>query len=123
MLLCFLSVEMLFSVAEGLDRTSVVLAALCVEVSEGARDTVSSKSILILCLGDLQIYLRETLGLQYVAQLLKLRKGSADDFTQQKVKFSLCLNNSSASRAHDIRSSHIPAFRFISLSSHGLVSH
>ncbi|XP_024370992.1 golgin candidate 6 isoform X2 [Physcomitrium patens] len=37
-----------------------------------------------------QIFLRETLGLQCVAQLLKLRKGSADGFTQQKSINLLC---------------------------------
>ena len=35
--------------------------------------------------GGMQIFLREAVGLQSVAQLLKLRKGSADGFTEQKV--------------------------------------
>ena len=36
-------------------------------------------------IGGMQIFLREAVGLQSVAQLLKLRKGSADGFTEQKV--------------------------------------
>jgi hypothetical protein len=63
----------------------VVKAAVWVEVN--VSDGESLKNISISCLGGLQIYLRETLGLQYICQLLKLRKGSADDFTQQKVNF------------------------------------
>ncbi|KAG0630720.1 hypothetical protein M758_1G199600 [Ceratodon purpureus] len=38
-----------------------------------------------------QIFLRETLGLQYICQLLKLRKGSADSITQQKSINLLCV--------------------------------
>jgi len=38
----------------------------------------------------MQIFLREALGLQSVAQLLKLRKGSADGFTEQKSVNLLC---------------------------------
>lgn len=87
-----------------------VLVPLWVEVSEGVSDRVSSRSISTLYFGGLQIYLRETLGLQYVSQLLKLRKGSADNFTQQKVNTYMSYTTAWLNRAHYAPSSHTPGF-------------